>query len=179
MESGWTGRETERGSVMDSIGRRCTCGAILLPDAMFCEMCGRKVIFSEDFLPEAEPAAEGRCPYCGSAIESDWVFCQICGKRINESGAEYIREDSSPAPEPEIRMNFPARKDKKTVPEAEAKRSFPEHEIGRAVPEPEIKMTFPEHEFKRTVPESEVKMSSSEKPKFDNPEDLFTAAGDL
>jgi hypothetical protein len=63
---------------------RCTCGAPLGEEALFCAACGRSV----------GPAAR-QCAACGSGLTEDAAFCTRCGLRTD---ARAVRQ-TGPAPE--------------------------------------------------------------------------------
>lgn len=59
--------------------RKCSCGAEILPDTVFCWKCGSRVEAAVT-ASEAAPAAP-KCS-CGAEILSDTAFCWNCGKKI-------------------------------------------------------------------------------------------------
>ncbi|MHA1143311.1 MAG: double zinc ribbon domain-containing protein [Candidatus Helarchaeota archaeon] len=55
---------------------RCTCGAPIVPNAIFCLKCGQRF---EDIKP---PIKELECPCCGEPVNEDLSFCRRCGQEI-------------------------------------------------------------------------------------------------
>jgi uncharacterized OB-fold protein len=62
------------------------CGAMLLPDAVFCAECGHRVAqlagLPDTPSSEATTAEPNTCPSCGAPLLPDAIFCAECGHRV-------------------------------------------------------------------------------------------------
>lgn len=55
------------------------CGAMLLPDSSFCEVCGEPLGAGPALVTQA---TYKKCPKCGSLLLPDSVFCEVCGEKL-------------------------------------------------------------------------------------------------
>lgn len=64
---------------MDNYGKKCTCGAAMAPNAVFCGMCGKRweppVIQPET---QVRPEEKHRCSCCGLVFPKTRKICPIC-----------------------------------------------------------------------------------------------------
>ena len=71
--------------------KRCSaCRTVLADDALFCPVCGTRVI-----KMRAPEQADGTCPQCGTPVEEGASFCIRCGFRL--AGAALAAEPEEAA----------------------------------------------------------------------------------
>ena len=90
---------------------RCqNCGYELLPDSMFCDLCGSPVsepepVAEDSSKTEPSSAKTNICKACGEEYPEGSVFCDLCGAKISES--EQIVNNDSENKEPD-KMSCPS-----------------------------------------------------------------------